>query len=80
MKKQKITTKPSANNEFVHSKMLCPKSKFQQLKSILVVYVKNSGITYFLDQLLFNLKNQFQKLQSEIQNQLPLWSMATMLL
>ena len=55
MKKQKTATKPRIVNEFLYSKMLYPNFKFQHPMSILVVGPTNSGKTYFVDQLLFNL-------------------------
>ena len=60
MKKQKIPTKPSVVNEFLYTKMMYPNFKFQHPMSIFVVGPTNSGKTYFVDQLLSNLKGKMQ--------------------
>ena len=58
MKKQKRATKTRKVNEFLYSKMLYPNFKFQHLMSILVVGPRNSGKSYFVDQLLSNLNEK----------------------
>ena len=54
-KTQKTAAKPRTLNVFIYSKKLYSIFKFQHPMSIFVVGPKNSGKTYFVDQLLSKL-------------------------